>query len=129
MGGLLDGIAGQGARRLLRRSINIGQIGVAVAAPSGCADGDEEVSAPATAAAGSPVKVRRPAGGDVLLHQLFKARFIDWHTASLRRGQLAGIGLDYCNFGAEISEAGTGNEANIAAADYCYTHVDRTQRP
>jgi hypothetical protein len=95
---------------------------VAIAATGRRADRDEHRLG--TANRGSKIGGEgEPAGSDVFRHHLVQARLIDRHVAFVQGGQLVGIDLDHCDFGAELGEAGAGDQADIAAADHRNTHV------
>ena len=65
---------------------------------------------------------RQPPGLDVGGDQLFQARLEDRHPALGEGGELSRVGLDHRDLGAELGEAGAGDEADIAAADHGYAH-------
>ena len=64
----------------------------------------------------------QPAGLDVGGDELFQARFVDRHAAVEQRGEPVRVGLDDGDLGAELGEAGAGDEADITAADHCDAH-------
>ncbi len=115
-------VAGQCPSYLFRCRIDIGQVGVAVTAPCGRADGDEHRLG-AVERRGQVVGEREPAGLDVFPHQLFQAGFVDRHPAFAQRGELDDVGFHHRDLGAEFREAGAGHQADIAAANHRYTHL------
>ena len=74
------------------------------------------------------MKASRPAL-TLLSHQLVQAGFVDRHAALAQGGELAGVGFDHRDLGAELGEAGAGDEADIAAADHRDAHVCGSFRP
>ena len=95
---------------------------MAVAAPGRRADGDEHRLGVVHRGC-EVVGEREPAGGDVLRHQLVQAGLVDRHAAFMQGGELLGVGLHDRDVGAELGEAGAGDQADIAAADHRNTHV------
>jgi len=109
---------------LFCRGVNVGQVGVAVAAARWRANRDEH-------------RVRRghrslqlgrktqASGLHVGSHQIFEAGFIDRHFAALERRDLAGVLVDADDVVAEIGKASPRNEADVTGADHCDAHEVR----
>ena len=109
---------------LARGGVDIGEVGMAVAAPRRRADRDEHrVGFAPPAPARSVVKISRP-GLHVGGHQLVEARLEDRDLAALQRCDLAGVLVDAGDLVAEIGKAGAGHQADIARADHRDAHED-----
>ena len=119
-----DGEAVERRGDLARRGVDVGQVGVAVAAPRRRADRDEDrvgLGHRALQIGGEAQPPRAHVGGD----QIVEAGLVDRHLAALQRRDLAGVLVDAGDVVAEIGKAGPGNEADIAGAD----HRDAHQSP
>ena len=111
----------QRACHLLHRRINISQVRVPVAAPRRGANRDEDgfgILYPRGEVAGEGQTAR----GDIFPHQLFQAWLEDRHTAVFQLSQLAGVGFDHSDLGAEFRETGARDEADIASTDQRDAH-------
>ena len=101
---------------------HVGEVGVAVAAAGGRADGDED-GVHAGDGGGDVVAEGQAAGGGVRRDQGLQAGLVDGDGAALEAGELGGVHLDHGDVVAEFGETGAGDEAHIASADHCYAHV------
>ena len=116
-----DGEAVERGGDLLRRGVDVGQVGVAVAAARRRADRDEDRIGRGHRRLQLGRKAQPPGlnvGGD----QIVEAGLVDRHLAALQRRDLAGVLVDADDVVAEIGKAGPGNEADIAGADHRDAH-------
>ena len=105
------------AAAISRARVDVGQVGMAVAAPRRRADRDEHRVG---------VRDRRgqvggeiqPLGLDVGRHQRVEPGLEDRHLAAPQRRDLAGVLVDAGDLVAEIGKAGAGYQADIAGADH-----------
>jgi hypothetical protein len=114
-------VAGQRRGDLGGGGEDIGEIGVAVAAPRRRADGDEH----RLGAVERRLEVGgegEPAGRLVDRDELVEARLVDRHLAALQPRDLVGVLVDAGDRHAEFGEAGPRDEPDIARADHRYTH-------
>ncbi len=119
-----DGEAVERGGDLLRRGVDVGQVGVAVAAARRRADRDEDGVGLGHRPFRSVAKLKPPGlhvGGD----QVVEARLVDRHLAALKRRDLGGVLVDADDVMAEIGKAGPRNEADVAGADHCDAHEVR----
>jgi hypothetical protein len=101
--------------------VDVGEVGVPVAAPGGgphrdedgvrCRDGRREIG-----------REGEPALRDVAAHQILEARLVDRRAPGLEGLDLRGVLVDAADLVAEIGEAGPGDEADIAGADHRDAH-------
>ena len=101
---------------------HVGEIGMAVAAPRGRADGDEHrlgrrYGASEVGREGQPVLAH------VLVDQLRQSRLEDRHLAARQRSDLVGVVVDAGHGVPEIGKAGPRYEADISGADHCHAHA------
>ena len=116
-----DRVAVELARDLARRLVDVGQIGMTVAAPRRRADGNED-------------GIRRPhrrrrIGLEkqtrllrILRDQIVEAGFENRDHAVSQRADLAGVLVDACDHMAEIGEACAGHQSDIARPDHRNAH-------
>ena len=116
-----DGEAFQRGGDLARSGVDIGEVGMAVAAPRRRADRDEDRIG---------FRDRRvqiggegePPGLDVAGDQRIEARLEDRNLAPLQRIDLAGILVDASDLVAEIRKTGAGDQPDIACANHGNPH-------
>ena len=106
---------------LLGRRIDIAEICIAVTVSAGRADGDEHQVSLADRL-GEIRGELQSAFAHVLGDQLFQARFVDGDPALLQCIDLASVDVDAGDVGAELGEAGAGNQTDVAGAYHCNTH-------
>jgi hypothetical protein len=76
----------------------------------------------AIAATASVVKRKAP-GRTVFRDDFFQARLEDRNLAGLQPGDLGRVDIDADDVVADFGETGTGDQANIARAEYCDVHM------
>jgi hypothetical protein len=116
-----DGVALERGGDLFGGGIDIGEIGVAVAAPAGCADRDEDCMG-ALHGVGNIGLKGEAAGAAVGGDHLVQARLVDRDLAAAKGGNLVGVLVDTDDGVAEFRKAGTGNQTHIAGADHRNAH-------
>ena len=115
------GIPGQGARNILGRGHHETQIGMAVTAAGGGADGDEYSLRPINGCRQIGGEAQ-PAGCHVPGHQRVEAGFVDRHFAPVQRLDLAGVLVDADHVMPEIRETDARDKAHIARSDHRDAH-------
>ncbi len=108
-----DGIAVERTCDLLGRAKDIREIGMAVAAARGRADGDEH-RVGGFDGAGKIGGEGEALGGNVAGDELVEAGLIDRHFALFQAGDLTLVQIDADHFDAEFREAGAGDKSDIA---------------
>ena len=106
---------------VLRGLEHVGEIGVAVAAPRGRADGDEH-RLRCLDRAGKVGREGQPVLAHVLGDQLRQAGLEDRHLAALQRRNLVGVVVDAGHGVAEVGKAGPRHKADISGSDHCHAH-------
>ena len=116
-----DGEAGQRSRDLARGGVDVGQVGMAIAAPRRRADRDEHGIGfgDRRGQVGGEIQ---PLGLDVGRHQRVEPGFEDRDFASPQRCDLAGILVDAGDLVTEIRKAGAGHQPHIARANHGNSH-------
>ncbi len=109
-------------RDLARCLVDIGQIGMAVAAPRWRADRDED-RVGLTYRLGEIQGEGEPARPHIVGDELVKTRLEDRHLAPLQSGDLARVLVDAGDHMAEIGKTCPGHEADIARSDHCDAHA------
>jgi hypothetical protein len=107
---------GQRLGDLARGAVDIGKIGMTVAAPGRGADRDED-GLGAVDAGGKVGGEAEPAALDVAGDQPVETRLEDRHDASLEGVDLARILVDADDVMAEVGKAGAGDQPDIAGPD------------
>jgi len=98
-----DRVAGQRLPDLLGRGHHVAEVGMAVAAPRGGADGDEDRGG-AIDGGGQVGGEAEPARRDVAGHHVLEPGLVDRHLAALELGHLLGRLVDADDLVAEIRE-------------------------
>ena len=111
----------QMGRDLLGGGEDIGEVGMAVAAAGGCADGDEDGFGVAHGL-GQARREGEPAAGMVALDQGLEAGLVDRDPALAEHGDLALVLVDADHVEPELGKAGAGDEPDIARADHRDSH-------
>ena len=116
-----DRVAVELTRDLARRVVDVGQIGMAVAAPRRRADGDEDGIGRAhrRRRIGREKQTRLPR---VLRDQIVEAGFEDRDLAAAQRLDLARVLVDAGDHVAEIGKACAGHQPDIARPDHRNAH-------
>ena len=107
---------------LARCLVDIGQIGMAVAAPRWRPDRDED-RVGLTYRLGEIQGEGEPARPHIVGDELGKTRLEDRHLAPLQSGDLARVLVDAGDHMAEIGKTCPGHEADIARSDHCDAHA------
>ncbi len=105
----------------LDRVVNIGKIGVAIAAPHG-GPYSEKNQIRFTRYRGELGREAQAAGTHILLHERVESRLIDWNFAAVQLLDLAPVFLDASDVPAKIRETGGGNQADISGPDHADVH-------
>ena len=101
---------------------DVGEVGVAVAAARGRADGDEDRLG-GLGGLHQAGREEQPLLAHVLGNELREARLEDRHLAAGECGDLVGVLVDAGHDVAEVGKAGARDEAYVPGADHCYAHV------
>src|SRR6185437_2455866 len=104
------------ARDLRRSGIDVGQVGMAVAAPGRRADGNED-GVRLRHGIDQPRAELQPAGPHVVGDEAVETRLVDRDLAAPQPGDLFGILVDADDIVTELREARARYEADIAGAD------------
>ena len=107
---------------LFRHRIDVGQVGMAVAAPRGRADGDEDrvgVSDSLRAFGGEA----QPAFADIAGHQILEPGLVDRHLATLKLGDLRAVLVDASDRVSEIGKTCPRDQPYIAGPNHRHAHA------
>ena len=106
---------------LASRGIDVGQVGVTVAAARGGTDCDDYCVGLPNRAGKFSCELETPLAG-VRSHEILEARLVDRHLAAAERRDLLIVFVDTGNFVTKIGQTCSGNQPNIASADHRNTH-------
>ncbi len=115
------GVAVERRGDLARRRIDIGEVGMAVAAAAGRAHRDED--GVGAGDRGTDIGLEfQPSGPDIGLDHLVEAGLVDRDLAAAQGSDLVGHLVDADHVMAEFRETGARNQADIPRADHCDAH-------
>ena len=109
-------------RDLAGGGVDVGKIGVTVAAARRRADGDQ-CRLSAGHRLGEIGGEREPACGEVCANELGEARLVDWNDTLLQGFDLPSVLVDANNVMTEIRKAGPGYEAHVPGTDHRNAHA------
>ena len=111
-------------RDFLDRLVDVGQVGVPIAAPHRRAHGEEDQVGRTRNGCKLGCEMQ-PAGAHVFLDERVEPRLVNRDLAGFQLLDLAGILLDASNIPAEIGETGGGNQADISGPNHANIHGKR----